>query len=295
MTLKAIKPGEVKPSKVKMLISGDPGSGKTMFSLQWPSAYLIDAEAGAVRKQYQDKLKAVNGLYFGQEQGAGVFANVIEEVKMLATTKHDRKTLIIDSFSHLYLQEAAEAEEKIGSDFGKDRKAANKPTRQLMRWINKCDMNVLILAHNKAKWARKGNEIYQDGNTFEGYPKMEYDLDLFIEILPGYKNFLIKKSRIESLPQGETMPLSFKHFAEIYGADILEADVKPTEMATADQLIIINNLIGALNIDEAQIEKWFKKVDVDSWEEMTSAQIQSLIDVLKKKIIYISTEKKEKK
>src|SRR3990167_98097 len=256
MTLKAIKPGEVKPSKVKMLISGDPGSGKTMFSLQWPSAYLIDAEAGAVRKQYQDKLKAGNGLYFGQEQGAGTFDGVIEEIKTLATTRHDRKTLILDSFSHLYLQEAAEAEEKIGSDFGKDRKAANKPTRQLMRWINKCDMNVLLLAHNKAKWVRKGDQIFQEGNTFEGYPKMEYDLDLFIEILPGYKNFLIKKSRIESLPQGETMPLSFKHFAEIYGAEILEADVKPAEMANDEQVKKINGLIEALNIGQDQIDKW---------------------------------------
>jgi len=57
MALKAVKPGEAKSSKVKMLISGDPGTGKTIFSLQWPSVYLIDAEGGAVRKQYQDKLQ----------------------------------------------------------------------------------------------------------------------------------------------------------------------------------------------------------------------------------------------
>jgi hypothetical protein len=291
MALKAVKPGEAKPSKVKMLISGDPGTGKTWFSLDWPSCYLIDAEGGAVRKQYQDKLKKVNGLYFGQEQGAGSFQAVIDEVKTLATTKHDRKTLIIDSFSHLYINEAAIAEEKVGDAFGKDKKEANKPTRQLMRWINKCDMNVILIAHNKAKWVRKGSEIFQDGNTFDGYAKLEYDLDLYIEILPGYKNFIIKKSRIESLPQGDTMPLSYKHFAEIYGADAIESEVKPADMASEKQINKILSLIEALNIDSVQIDKWYKKIDVESWDEMTSEQITSLTNVLINKIEGLNKEK----
>ena len=77
MALKAVQPCEVKPSKVKMLVSGEPGTGKTTWSLQWPSVYLIDAEGGAVRKQYQEKLKEVNGLYFGQEQGVNSFQDVI--------------------------------------------------------------------------------------------------------------------------------------------------------------------------------------------------------------------------
>lgn len=284
MTLRAIPAGEAKPSKVKMLVSGDPGTGKTMFALEWPSVYLIDAEGGAIRKQYQDKLKKVNGLYFGQEQGANSFESVIEEVKTLATTKHDRKTLVIDSFSHLYINEAAEAEIRVGDAFGKDRKEANKPTRQLLRWINKCDMNVILIAHNKSKWVRRGNEIYQDGNTFEGYPKLEYDLDLFIEILPGYKNFIIKKSRIESLPQGETMPLSFKHFSEIYGEKILNSESSPVDMATDKQIKKLVDLIKALNIDQDQIDKWKKKVDVDDWSEMTTKQITGLIEMLTKKI-----------
>lgn len=284
MALKAVQPNEVKPSKVKMLVSGEPGTGKTTWSLQWPSVYLIDAEGGAVRKQYQEKLKEVNGLYFGKEQGANSFQDVIDEVKTLATTKHDRKTLVIDSFSHLYLNEAAEAEERVGDAFGKDKKEANKPTRQLMRWINKCDMNVILIAHTKAKWVRKGNEIFQDGNTFEGYAKLEYDLDLFIEIMPGYKTFLIKKSRIESLPQGSSMPLSFKNFAEIYGEDVLSSDVTPAKMADKKQIKKLGDLIETLNIDKAQVDKWKKKVDVDEFEEMTSEQVDSLINVLTKKI-----------
>lgn len=292
MTLRAVKPHEAKPSKVKMLIYGEPGSGKSTFALEFPSIYFIDSEAGAVRPQYQEKLKKVGGLYFGQEQGANDFSEVINEVKNLATTKHDRKTLVIDSFSHLYLNEAAEAEEKVGDAFGKDKKEANKPSRQLLRWINKLDMNVILIAHSKAKWARKGSEIYQEGNTFDGYPKLEYDLDLAIEILPGYKNFLIKKSRISSLPQGEMMPLDYKHFSEIYGYDVLNSESTPTSLASEGHIKAVNRFIEILNIDEATVGKWFKKCDVDDFSEMTKKQIEGLIATLEKKVDSLKDKKK---
>ncbi len=163
-----------------------------------------------------------------------------------------------------------------------------------MRWVNKCDMNVILIAHNKAKWVRKGSEIFQEGNTFDGYSKLEYDLDLYIEILPGYKNFIIKKSRIESLPQNQNMPLSYKNFAEIYGADIIEADVKPANMASKKQIKQIKEMIEALNVGPDQVEKWWKKVDVEDWEEMTAEQIDSLIQNLNKKINSLGKNKEEK-
>lgn len=284
MALKAKQPEAVTPSKPKFLISGESGVGKTFFALDFPTPYLIDVEVGATRPQYQEKLKKVGGAYFGKEEGSQDFTSVIEEVKQLATTKHQYKTLIIDSFSYLYMLEAAIAEEKMGSDFGRDKKEAQKPTKQLIRWLEKLDMTVILICHSKAKWARKGKEIYQDGTTFDGWDKMEYILDLWIEIQRGGKTFLIKKSRIESLPQDSSMPLSYEKFAEVYGADIIEAPVVPADLATQEQIEKIKTLIEALNIDQSQIDKWFKKVDVDEWEEMTVKQITSLIETLTKKI-----------
>ena len=292
MVLKAKQPEAVLISKPKFLISGESGVGKTFFALSFPKPYIIDTEVGATRPQYQEKLKEVGGAYFGKEEGSQDFASVLEEVRALATTQHPYKTLIIDSFSYLYMLEAAIAELEVGSDFGKDKKEAQKPTKQLIRWLEKLDMTVILICHSKAKWARKGKEIYQDGTTFDGWDKMEYILDLWIEIQRGGKTFLIKKSRIESLPQDDSMPLSYKHFADVYGADIIESDVKPVAMATDEQLIIIKNLVSALNVSDEQTAKWFKKVDVDTWTEMTQVQIQGLIDLLKKKVTDIAKEKK---
>lgn len=283
MALKAKQAQEVKPSKPKFLISGESGVGKTFFALDFPKPYLIDTESGATRPQYQKKLKDVGGAYFGKEEGSQDFDLIINEVKALATEKHDYKTLIIDSFSYIYLLEAAEAELEFGSDYGKDKKEANKPTRQLMRWLEKVDMTVILICHSKPKWVRHGDKIAQEGNTFDGYDKLEYLLDLWVEIVKGGKTFIIKKSRIESLPQGDSMPLDYKKFAEVYGADIIEAPTVPAEMATKEQLEQIKKLIEIFNITEDQISKWFKKVDVESFEEMTSKQMGSLIEMLNKK------------
>ena len=289
MPLKGKKPEKVEESKPKFLISGESGVGKTFFALDFPKPYLIDTEAGATRKQYQDKLKKVGGAYFGKAEGSQDFESVLKEVKTLATEKHDYKTLIIDSFSYLYLLEAAIAEQEVGSDFGRDKREAQKPTKQLIRWLEKIDMTVIMICHSKGKWARKGKEIYQDGTTFDGWDKMEYILDLWIEIMPKGKTFLIRKSRIESLPQGDSMPLSYDKFADVYGKDIIEKDSEPTQLATKDQLKKLSEFIELLNIGDDQLTKWLKKADVGSFEEMTSEQLSDLLSVIDEKVKKINS------
>lgn len=171
--LKAVKPEVVKPSKPKFMISGKSGVGKTLFAISFEKPYFIDSEGGAVREQYMDRLLRAEGAYFGKEQGSQDFHMVIEEIKTLATSKHNYKTLVIDSFSKLYNMAAAIAEESVGNDYGRDKKEANKPTRQLIRWLEKIDMTVILICHQKEKWERKGKEIINVGSTFDGWEKLE--------------------------------------------------------------------------------------------------------------------------
>lgn len=271
MALKAKQPEDVKPTKPKFLISGASGVGKTFFALSFPKPYLIDAEGGATRPQYQAKLKAAGGAYLGKEEGSQEFDVVIDQIKALITEKHDYKTLIIDSFSYLYMLEAAKAEEKVGSDFGRDKKEAQKPTKQLMRWLEKLDMNIILICHSKEKWVRQGKEIASAGTTFDGYDKMEYLLDLWVEIVG--KTFIVKKSRIDSLPGNSVFPLEYAKFAELYGQTVIEAEVVPVALATPEQVERISFLISALNVSPEEVEKLQKKFDVDEWAELTQDQI----------------------
>lgn len=288
MPLKAKSPEQVTSSKPKFMISGESGVGKTYFSLSFPRPYLIDSEKGANRPQYQELLKKAKGAYFGPDEGSQDFKSVITEIKELCTTKHDFKTLIIDSFTYLYMLEAADAESKGGSDFGRDKKMANIPTRQLISTLEKLDMNVILICHTKTKWERRGKDIIDAGSTFDGYDKLEYILDLWCEIQKGGKTFQVKKSRITGLAQGDSYPLSYDKFAEIYGKDVIERESIPVQLATPEEIARLIALIEGLKVDQETQDKWLKKIGVDDYSEGSSEQIQSLIKFCETKIMQLS-------
>lgn len=286
MALKAVKPEVVKPGKPKFMISGKSGVGKTMFALSFEKPYFIDTEGGATREQYMKKLVDNGGAYFGKEQGSQDFRIVIEQIKELATTKHPFKTLVIDSFSKLYNVESSIAEEKVGSDYGRDKKEANKPTRQLMRWLDKLDMTAILVAHVKDKWERRGRDIVYVGTTFDGFDKLEFDLDLWVEAqkLGDERTFVVKKSRVASFPEGKEFDLNYSKFCDTYGKDVMESEAKPLVMATPEQVAEIKHLVEVVKLDEELIAKWLAKAEADSWDEMSKDQIEKCLSFIKAKI-----------
>lgn len=292
--LKAVKPEVVKPSKPKFMISGKSGVGKTFFSLSFPTPYFIDTEGGAVREQYRNRMAEAGGVYFGKEQGSQSFDAVIDEIKALATTKHSFKTLVIDSFSYLYNLAAAVAEAKIGNEFGRDKKEANRPTRQLMRWLEVLDMTVILICHQREKWERRNGEIVHAGTTFDGFDKLEYGLDLWIEVfkINQGRSFIVKKSRIQGLPEGMEYPLEYSKFSEIYGREIMEQESAPIILATEPQIKELEGLLGVVKIEPATLEKWKDGAKVETWAEMTSDQIMGCIAYCKKKLGELTTNGK---
>jgi len=286
MALKAKTPAELSESKPKFMISGKSGVGKTMFALDFPSVYFIDVEGGGKRKQYTAKMIKNGGAYFGKDEGSQDYATVINEIKSLATEKHPYKTLVIDSFSKLYNIASAIAEEKVGNDFGRDKKEANRPTRQLIRFLDDLDMTVILICHGKDKWIRQGKEVVNDGTTFDGYDKMEYELDLWIEIvkLGKVRNFIVKKSRVSTFEDGSFHPLSYAIFSDLYGKDVIEKPSVPLQLATGEQISKITRLIETINVDAEIVNKWLLKAQVATFAEMKSEDILKCIAYLENKM-----------
>jgi hypothetical protein len=278
MALRAKAPEIKQAKRAKILISGEPGSGKTYFSLGFPGVYFIDTEYGAEREQYQRRLIETGGMYLGREHGVNTFEEVIKEVKALTTEKHTYKTVVIDSLSHIYNLEAAKAEEKGGSEFGRDKKMANIPSRQLLRWIDLMEMNVVLVAHTKKDWSNKEAVT----TIYDAYDKTGYALDLWLEFTP--KSIIVRKSRIETLQAGTVLKRDYAAFAELYGNATINQPATPVVMATTDQLARVQTLIEALNIKSEMIESNFKKMDVERWDDMTSVQIAGIITMFEGKL-----------
>lgn len=260
-TLKGSDPKAAKPSKPKILIFGKPGVGKTWASLDFPSCYYIDTEGGADLAHYTDKLKKSGGFYLGPKDGANDFSVVTEEIITLATTPHQFRTLIIDSYSKLMGTQIAtdhERMEKAGRDmektFGAEKKPAINWTRRWLRWFEKLDMNVILICHEKDEY--KDGKIL--GQTFDGWDKLAHELHLALQIIKtgSSRKARVTKTRLLGFPDAEVFDWSYDAFAERYGKDIIEAASAPVEMSTPEQAQRYTDLMQVVKVDQKILDKW---------------------------------------
>lgn len=290
--LKAVAPKAVEPSKPKILIYGKAGVGKTWTALDFPNVYYIDTEGGANRNHYTDKLAKSGGVYFGPSQGSLSLDGILEQIQALATEEHGFKTVVIDSITKVFNAEIATeterlAREGIKNEFARDKKPAVALMRRLVNWLQRIDMNVIIIAHEKAQWGtdNKG-ERSEIGTTFDGYEKLEYELDLALNIikLPTSRVAKVKKSRLLNFPDASTFPWSYTEFANLYGKEVIEREAHQITLATAEQIEEINSLLGVVKLEEGKWDKILASASVSVISEMSEEQAIKTIAWLRAKL-----------
>ena len=289
--LKAKNPKKAKPRKPQVLIYGEAGVGKTWGAIEFPSVYYIDSEGGASLPHYTDKLAEAGGVYLGPEDGANDMEFVVGQIIALATCKHEYKTVVIDSFSKLYntaIQIEYDKMKAAGRDmnttFSAERKPAIALTRQMIRWLEKVDMNCIFICHEKVQWAQ-GAEV---GRTFDAWDKLAYELDLTLRIqkLGKRRDARVCKSRIHSFEQGSRFaPWGYAEFAKLYGAETMEAPANYLEPSTTEQLSVLRSLLekDGVTLSNDQKVKWFEKAGVTSWEQMDKVTLDACINYLTSK------------
>lgn len=257
--LKGRDPLTVEASKPKIVIYGKPGVGKTWAAMEFPNVFYIDTEGGADLDHYRQKLKESKAMYFGPEDGSLDFNSVLEQIQALATEEHDRKTLVIDSLSKLFNNQIAMTQEEmlkngIEDAFGASKKPAISYMRRMVAWINKLDMNVVLIHHQKSQW-KDGKET---GVTFDGWEKLEYELHLVLQIekMGPARVAKVGKTRMEKFPEGTSFPWSFKEFASRYGIEVISRDTMKLDLCTQEQRDQYTALVGKVKVDKVILEKW---------------------------------------
>jgi hypothetical protein len=287
--LKAVTPTVAKPTKPKILVSGKPGVGKTWGALDFPCAYVIDTEGGANLPHYVEKLERSGGVYMGPEQGSTSFDEVMGQVYALATEKHPYKTLVIDSISKLFAIEIAREAERLieknqKNEFGADKKPAVSYMRRLVSWLVRLDMNVVLVAHEKATWVRTGSQLEEGPPTFDAWDKLEYELHLWLQIIKQGNSRLakIRKTRLTGFPDAETFPWSYEEFSTRYGKDIIEQAAAPLQLATEDQVHEVTRLLEIVKLPDGTMNKWFEKANVSTIQEMDAEKVDAILAHLRK-------------
>lgn len=288
MALRGVKPETIK-KRLKALFYGMAGVGKTTAAIQFPKPYLIDTEKGAENDQYTTIIKNSGGVIFQTSD----FDELLKEVRALLTEDHEYKTLIIDPLTTLYndlvdkcaasLKNKSDDKKSTGTEFGRHYQEANKKMKILLNLLLRLDMNVIITSHAKNEY---GENMAVLGQTFDCYKKLDYLFDLVFEIQKRGKNRvgIIKKSRVESFPDGETFPFSYEEISKRYGKEILEKESIKQNLATPEQVIEVKRLIDLLKIPQETYDKWLSKSESEDFDDMPLDYIQKCIDYLKSKI-----------
>lgn len=278
MALRGVKPDTIQ-KRLKALFYGGAGVGKTTAAISFPKVYLIDTEKGSENDQYVKLLQKNHGAVFQTSD----FDELMKEVKSLLSEQHEFKTLVIDPLTTLYNDLLDKSALKNGTEFGRHYSDANKQMKNLLNLLLRLDMNVIITCHSKNEY---GQNLSVLGQTYDGYKKLDYLFDLVFEIQKRGKERvgLVRKSRIESFPDGDTFPFSYDDIAERYGREILERVAVAQELADVEQVREILRLIELLKVPEEVYQKWLDKSGSMRWEEMPRDAIEKCIEHLKSKI-----------
>jgi hypothetical protein len=268
-------------ARAKLLIFGPPGIGKTFGSLSFPNCYFIDTEGGANLPHYTARLKIGGGVYCGPEDGSLDFEFVIGQLSALATEQHPFKTVVIDSVSKIYNSAILAEAERLGSKnaFGADKKPAIRFMQRLVQWVNRLDMNVIFIAHQRSEWGIDSTGSRSEiGKTADVWDKLEYELNLSLQIVRDGNGRvgIVRKSRLEGFQINQAVKWEFEDFQRLYCSTLTET-VKIQKLITVEQLNQIGVLFELLKVDPEAIDKLFAKAGVSQLSELTFEQGQKLI------------------
>lgn len=288
MALRAKEP-IIQDARFQAVVYSNRGVGKTHFCCSFPKSYFIDTEGLEKYPHFVEILKH-NGSEIIRLND---ISEIIKEVKELMSTKHQFKTIIIDSITfpfHFLANMEAERLSKIskgdddGTSFGKNLAKAKRLTFELGMLLSRTDMNCIVTAHEKVKY-EKNIEI---GKTSDVNDKLEYALGTVINLkrMGDRVKAYIEKSRYPQLKLFEMMDFDngYHVLCDRLGRNLFERDVNPEELATLEQIIEFDRLIDILKIPPELVQKYIINARSTTKEQMNREIMQKTIDHLLNKV-----------
>ncbi|MCP4948867.1 MAG: AAA family ATPase [Aestuariibacter sp.] len=275
MALRGKKP-KSHPPRLKALMFGPAGVGKTTAAIQMPSPYVIDTEDGCAH--YGDIIESSGGAVFESND----IEEVIEEVRSLTVEQHSYRTVVIDSFTPLYDNAVDIGEKLFGNEWGKHIGHANKRCKALYGLLSQLDMNVIITAHAKNEYGDNNKVI---GQTFDGWKKMDYLFDLVFALDRDPKNrsrrrATVRKTRLtEQFPDGDIFTWSIEELSKRYGEDKLNREATQVELAEGSLILTFVHTYNQLSEQEIKRLR-LGKIDLQGLAYLPAERVKAGLDMM---------------
>ena len=223
-----------KDTRLKMLVYGDSGVGKTVTALSFPKACVLDTEHGTD--------------YYGEKFDFDVlhstkWTDANKAIESLVKDPLGYKTLIVDPFAILYenLQDTHLKKQVIKTgnpgytmqfrDWGIIKHAL----KQLLNYLRALDMNIIVTANEKPLYSQE-ELAKQIGKTFNGPQELKafFDVRLYLTVdETGTRWAEVEKDRTNKLPK--RFEFTYQAFTKYLGNEDLERD--PVVFERADEVL----------------------------------------------------------
>jgi len=267
---------ETTDKRLKMLMFGEAGAGKTTCSIQFPRPYVIDTEKGAENDQYINAIKKRGGAYWSCND----FDEIMNEIRSLLSEKHEYRTVVIDPVTTIHDALLDKKEQQVGSDFGRHYGAAKKEFKRLCNLLVRLDMNVILTSHHKNLYGAGTMQV--SGKTFDGPKGLDYlfDLVLEIQVLGTERWAAVRKSRFPNIAVNESFEFTYDVLAEKYGREVLEREAVAVKLANPGQVEKVETLFARLPDGDKLKEQWLDKKKVSAVSEVSEDDILKAIEYL---------------
>lgn len=230
------KPAEQVLPKVKCLVYGAPGVGKTYLALTAPGRLaVIDTEGGTAF--YPDRVGGRSGLHAFDVLPTKTFAQVESAIAFLRANPGKYETLVIDPVTVLYetLQDAAqvrrqETNRRRGRGDTEDAdleqldwQRIKRSYKRLMTDLANLPIHVFVVAREKELTEERGDRRVKIGWKPDAEKSTAYYFDTVLRLVPSAKGreAIVEKDRTGTHQLGTVMPAPT--FAKLF-AKLIKSD-----------------------------------------------------------------------
>lgn len=232
--------------KLKVLLFGPSGSGKSIAALTWPRPAVVDAEGGT------ELYRGRHGFEFM------VFdtKNVLELEQAIQFVRDDGgktiDTLVIDPITVFYdvLKDATARTTRDGSLGFREWARVNNRMKGIYNALTGLPVHVVVVARESVEYDGAGNDLRKVGQKPDSDKGLPYIFDFVIRMNPDHSGQIVKSRGVDVLGQNRTLPrVNWEAFAPIAGqylegthtehrdeeaeAELLAEDMRDKEIARA--------------------------------------------------------------